>query len=175
MGHCTVTWRDGHVWEKLCWRVERICWIVSHGWGIISRKACSRLWLTLRRMLIDSCQAKAALQTSSVFCCPRPVSLQLSEAFPPVVGVNMIRRGMKLRGRGVTTMGRDWWNMVGRYFMAGRCSLVGEVMGRFFTGLFSYVLRELVSIFLNCVDRRRMTLLRDCIFSCVWGVGVCSS
>ena len=33
-------------------------------------------------------------------------------------------------------------------------SVVGEVMGRFFSGLFSYVLGELVSILFNCTDRR---------------------
>ena len=77
---------------------------------------------------------------------------------------SMVRRYFMAGGR---------CSRVRRYFMAGRCSVVGEVMGRFFPGVFSYVMRELVSIFLNCVDRRRMTLLRDCIFSCVWGVGVC--
>ena len=44
--------------------------------------------------MIDSWQARAALQSSSVFCCPSAVSLKLSEAFPPVVGVNMVRRNM---------------------------------------------------------------------------------
>ena len=45
-------------------------------------------------------------------------------------------------------------------------------MGRFFSGSFSYVLGELVSILFNCADRRLMRLLRDCIFSSVFGVGV---
>ena len=93
-------------------RVETISWMACFRGEIISRMACLRggdlayLWgrttwgeIVWKRM--DNCEAKGIqTQSSSVNWSPCPISL----TFPSGVGVSMVWRDRKLRGRAVITM-----------------------------------------------------------------------
>ena len=98
-------------------RVERISWIACFVGEIISRMACLRggnlaylwertTWGQIVWLRMDSCEAKGIqTQSSSVNWSHCPISLKVpAGTFPSGVGVSMVWRDRKLRGRAVITM-----------------------------------------------------------------------